>query len=323
MMQNQKATSSNLSNLKPSRFQHAMVASIAPIIWGMLPIPYRLIQNHPPEQILFYRIIFSGLLLLVLLVCVRKRNKLKQAYANFKALPTCYRRRNIYLILLSGILLISTWYAYIYVVNKVSVQAAAFSYLIAPLIIAGSGCLLLKERLNYLQWVAITISLISAIFLGYAFLRHAIWSICLASLFSGYILVAKLLQKIEPIILLSMQLLLATLLIMPQVILNPPDLPKDLVFWLTMFVIVVFFTLIPLYSNAYSLTKLTSSAVGIITYMKPIIAFSIAFFYFSEPINSLQIIAYSVLLLAITLFNLPPDFTSYWQSDKKKSEQQS
>ena len=43
--------------------------------------------------------------------------------------------------------------------------------------------------------------------------------------------------------------------------------------------------------------------MGILLYINPLMNFVIALFYFHEPINKVQVAAYSLILLSIVVFN--------------------
>jgi chloramphenicol-sensitive protein RarD len=43
--------------------------------------------------------------------------------------------------------------------------------------------------------------------------------------------------------------------------------------------------------------------MGILIYANPLVAFAVAIFYFHESINQQQILAYTLLLLAVIVFN--------------------
>ena len=55
--------------------------------------------------------------------------------------------------------------------------------------------------------------------------------------------------------------------------------------------------------NLYALQGVNSSTMGILLYINPLMNFVIALFYFHEPINKLQLIAYSLILLSVIVFN--------------------
>jgi chloramphenicol-sensitive protein RarD len=67
--------------------------------------------------------------------------------------------------------------------------------------------------------------------------------------------------------------------------------------------IVVFFTIIPLFLNLYALKGINSSAVGIMIYINPIINFLLALFYYNEQVNVLQLFSYFLILISIVVFN--------------------
>ncbi|MBS7332746.1 MAG: EamA family transporter, partial [Weeksellaceae bacterium] len=58
-----------------------------------------------------------------------------------------------------------------------------------------------------------------------------------------------------------------------------------------------------LYLNLYALKGASASTVGVMLYINPIIAFSIAIFYYKESVNTLQIVSYFLILLSVFIFN--------------------
>ena len=74
--------------------------------------------------------------------------------------------------------------------------------------------------------------------------------------------------------------------------------------------IVVLFTIIPLFLNLFALKGMNSSAVGILMYTNPLINFFLAVFYFKEDIQVAQIIAYSLIGISIVVFNKKVLFNS-------------
>ena len=55
--------------------------------------------------------------------------------------------------------------------------------------------------------------------------------------------------------------------------------PTEPLFYICMFFVVVFFTIVPLFLNLYALKGINSSAVGIMIYINPIITFLVAIFF--------------------------------------------
>jgi len=81
------------------------------------------------------------------------------------------------------------------------------------------------------------------------------------------------------------------------------ETPTASLFWGLMTLIVILFTIIPLFLNLYALKGMNSSSVGILMYTNPLINFLLALFYFKEVINLSQALAYLLILVSIMLFN--------------------
>ena len=81
------------------------------------------------------------------------------------------------------------------------------------------------------------------------------------------------------------------------------EIPSDPYFYTLILIIAVVFTVLPLFLNLFALNRIDSATIGILMYINPLFNFSIAFLVFGETINTMQIIGYSIILLALLLFN--------------------
>src|SRR3546814_3661943 len=102
-------------------------------------------------------------------------------------LPRDARRRLIFLVVTSVVMLTGNWLSFIYVVNQVSLQAAAFAYMVCPIITALFAFLLLKEPISRRKWIALTVSAVSVLVLASGFMREVSWSVGVATLFDRYL----------------------------------------------------------------------------------------------------------------------------------------
>lgn len=286
----------------PFKLRCFLAALSANIIWGFVSIPIRLLKAYPAEQILFFRILTS-LFICWLFILLFQRNKLIK---DLKLLKTGYEFSNKklrLLLLTSGFLITFNWYAFIYVINHVSLNSAAFAYMVCPLITALAGFVLLKEEISRLKFIGIGLAVISVIILATGSLRDVTWSVITASFYAFYLITQRVMQSLDKINVLGMQLAIAFCIILPVYIFVANDVTTDWIFWLNIIIIAVVFTLIPLFLSLYALEGLPSSTVGIIIYINPIIAFCVAFLYFHESIQINQIFAYTLLLVAVIIFN--------------------
>jgi chloramphenicol-sensitive protein RarD len=175
--------------------------------------------------------------------------------------------------------------------------------MVCPLITAMGGFFILKEKLSTLKLVAIAIAFISIVILAQGSFREVVWSVIVASLYAFYLIIQRVMGRIDKFIMLGIHLLIATLITLPLFLFNFTNFPLDLHFWIIIVIISVLFTIVPLFLSLYALIGMPSSTLGIIIYLNPIVAFAVAFFYFHEEIDSRQLYAYSMLFAAIIVFN--------------------
>ncbi|MNI37641.1 EamA family transporter [Pedobacter ghigonis] len=279
------------------------IAGIVPyIIWGTMSIPLRNIKGFPPQEILYYRIFISILMVWATIVLFR-RAALKNDLTFLKSIPRSKKIRLFLLTLLAAFLITGNWFTYIYAVNSVSLKAAAFAYMVCPLLTALCGFVVLKEHLSREKIIALIVALISILLLATGSLHEVLWAILIASFYAVYVIVLKVIKGVDKFNFLGVQLVLSGLMMLPMYLVNSDPFPTETIFWSHIFLIAIVFTIIPLFLNSYALLGMPSSALGILIYLNPIVAFAVAFFYFKEEIDSHQLFAYLLLLLSIVIFN--------------------
>lgn len=288
--------------MKVARFKYFLAALSAVVVWGFFSIPLRLLSEYPADQILYYRI-FTSLILIWLFISLFRIKQLKSDINFIRQKDKFNRNKIIWLNLLAGFLITGNWFTYIYAVNNVNLKAAAFAYMVCPLITAMGGFLILKEKLTGIKLLALGFASISILILAQGSLNDVLWSILIAALYSFYLIIQRVMGGIDKLNMLGLHLIIATILMLPLFITQFQSFPLDLTFWLTIIVISIFFTIIPLYLSLYALIGMPSSSLGIIIYINPIVAFAVAFFYFHEGISVFQLYSYSLLIVAVIVFN--------------------
>ncbi len=288
--------------MKEGRLKYFIAAFTAVIMWGFFSIPLRMLRDYNSDQILYYRI-FTSLILTWLYILLFRKKQIKLDMKFFRQEDKFSRRKIIWLSLLAGFLITGNWFTFIYAVNNVNLKSAAFAYMVCPLITAMGGFLILKEKLTNMKLIALGFASISIVILAQGSLMDVFWSILIAALYSFYLIIQRVMVGIDKFNMLGLHLLIATFLMLPFFISKFQSFPIDLSFWLTIVVISIFFTIIPLFLSLYALIGMPSSTLGIIIYINPIVAFAVAFFYFHEGISLLQLYSYSLLLVAVMVFN--------------------
>lgn len=268
-----------------------------------MSIPLRNIKGFSPQEILYYRI-FVSIMMVWATILLFRRAALEKDIDLFKNLPKAKKIRLVLLTVLSAFLITGNWFTYIYAVNSVSLKAAAFAYMVCPLLTALCGFIILKEQLTKAKIIALLIALVSIILLATGSLHEVLWAILIATFYAIYVIVLKVIKDIDKFNFLGVQLVLSGLMMLPMYLVSSNTFPTDTFFWSHIFLIAIVFTIIPLFLNAYALLGMPSSALGILIYLNPIVAFTVAFFYFHEKIDIHQLFAYLLLLLSIVIFNV-------------------
>lgn len=282
--------------------KYYLSALTAFVIWGFFSLALKPLHDYPSLDILFYRVFLATALLLIINVVVRYE-VVKENIAVFKSLDKKARRKFLSLTVLGGFLLVLNWYLFMFAVNHVSLNSASFAYLICPIITTILAFFILKEKLSFWQWFSVVLCLISCAILSYGDLTGLVYSLIIAVSFALYLISQRKNNLFDKFIVLSIQMSIASMVLAPFFPIYSGVTPNESLFYILMIVIVVLFTIIPLFLNLYALKGMNSSAVGILMYTNPLINFFLGIFYFHEKMTTAHIISFSLILISIVIFN--------------------
>ena len=114
--------------------------------WGLFPIYFKAINEIPPMEILFHRMLWA-LLFLVVVLAWRKQ---------WAWIPELIKKPKLIAGFASSAILLSTnWFIYIWAVNNDHVIDASLGYFITPLVNVLLGYVFLHERMRPIQWCAV------------------------------------------------------------------------------------------------------------------------------------------------------------------------
>ena len=132
-------------NMEQQSFSKGVLFAVfAYLIWGILPLYWKLLVAIPPYHILSFRIIFSMVFVVLILFWGKKTSWLK-----------FYRdKRKAILLTLAGLTISSNWGLYIWAINTGHTIEASLGYYINPLISIALGLCFFREKLKPLQTVA-------------------------------------------------------------------------------------------------------------------------------------------------------------------------
>ncbi len=286
--------------MKQSKYY--LAAFFAFFIWGFFSLALKPLHNYASLDILFYRVFFSVVLMVFINIAFR-RNVMIKNWNHFSGMDLIQKRTTVMLTLGGAIFLASNWFVFIFVMNHVSVKAASLAYLICPILTTVFAYYLLKEQLSKGQWLAVMISVIGCTLLSFHHFEDIFYSLIVAATYALYLVSQRKNSELDKFLVLTIQLVFTAILILPFYPKYSGVVPIEPLFYSCLLIIVVFFTIIPLFLNLYALKGINSSAVGIMIYINPIINFLLAVFYYHEQVSWLQLCSYFLILVSIFVFN--------------------
>lgn len=266
------------------------------LLWGLLPLYWKLVEEAGAYEILAHRGIWS-LLLCVFLLAIRKQIK--------SALAMVRSSRTLSLLFLASGLLTINWGVYIWSVTVNRVVEAALGYYITPLINVTFGVLLLREKLRPLQWTAVGLASVGVAILtvGYGALP---WIALVLSISWGGYSVIKKSMNLGALETLSVETLFA---FFPNLIYlfiiernGTAEFGDGLVMSLLLFGAGAA-TVVPLLLFNGSTTRLPLSTVGLLQYITPTIMFFIGIFINNENISATKIAGFFFIWIALAFLS--------------------
>ena len=266
------------------------------IIWGLLPLYWKLVEEAGAYEILAHRGIWS-LLICVSLLALRKQ--LKSAYEMVRS------SRTFSLLFLASGLLTINWGVYIWSVTVNRVVEAALGYYITPLINVTFGVLLLREKLRPAQWIAVALAAAGVVILtlGYGSLPWI--ALVLAISWGSYSLIKKSLN-LGALETLSLETLFAFLPNLVFILIIQGNGSAE--FGSTWTISILLFgagaaTVIPLLLFNGSTTRLPLSTVGLLQYITPTIMFFIGIYINNEDISTIKVLGFAFIWLALAVLS--------------------
>ena len=280
-----------------TKFNKGLLFGIsAYIIWGLLPLYWKLVEEAGAYEILAHRGIWS-LLICISLLALRKQ--LRSAYVMVRS------SRTISLLFLASGLLTINWGVYIWSVTVNRVVEAALGYYITPLINVTFGVLLLREKLRPAQWIAVALAAAGVVILtlGYGSLPWI--ALVLAISWGSYSLIKKSLN-LGALETLSLETLFAFLPNLVFLFIIQGNGSSE--FGSTWTISLLLFgagaaTVIPLLLFNGSTTRLPLSTVGLLQYITPTIMFFIGIFINNEDISMTKVIGFAFIWLALAVLS--------------------
>ena len=280
-----------------SRYQTGLLYGFgAYLLWGLLPLYWKLVEEAGAFEILAHRGIWSLVLCLFLLLV---RKQIKSALQMVKA-----RRTLALLFLASGVLMLN-WGVFIWAVTVDRVVDAALGYYITPLINVSLGVFLLHERLRVLQKVAVSLAAVGVLVLTLGYGAVPWVALVLSTSWACYSLIKKKLH-LGALETLTMEALFAFLPNLVYLLIieraGTAVFGKDS--GLTILLLGAgFATVAPLLLFNGSTTRLPLSTVGLLQYLTPTMMFIIGVFINNEDMAPTKLLGFAFIWSALAFLS--------------------
>lgn len=152
------------------------------MLWGFLPLYWKLLGQIPATEILAHRILWSFLFMFVLLSF---NGQMKSC------LDVLKDRSNIVRILCATILITINWGLYIWAVTSNRILESSMGYYMNPLIVVVLGVVILKEKLSIWQIVSLIMAAVGVCIITISYGQVPWVSLMLALSFALYGLMKK------------------------------------------------------------------------------------------------------------------------------------
>ncbi|EUJ35564.1 RarD protein [Listeria weihenstephanensis FSL R9-0317] len=276
-----------------------LAAVMAYIIWGVLPLYWKMAGDVPASEILAYRIIWSFVFMVVIIAILGKTREVWTEIISILKRP-----RLLLAITIASVLITANWFIFIFTVNDGHVISASLGYYINPLVNVLLATVFLKEKLSRGEALAVLSAAIGVLILA---IHQGVFpwaAISMAVTFGLYGLIKKLVPisvwgglTIETLIMTPFALIF--LLFFAQDAFMKFGLDTNLVLFGAGVV-----TAIPLLLFATSAKRISYVMLGFIQYIGPTLMLILGVFVFHEAFDSTQFIAFLFIWAALLIFTI-------------------
>ena len=276
--------------------QGVFFALAAYSFWGFAPIYFKSVQQVPAFEILAHRIIWAFILVFILIVGLKRLNRLKPIIRS----PKMMFRLTVATCLLGG-----NWFLFIWAVNANHMLDASLGYYINPLLNVAIGMAFFQEKMRRLQLFAIGLAIVGVGIQVVTFGSVPWVALALASSFAIYGAIRKRL----PVDSIS-GLWLETTLLVPVMLgyllflADSPSADMTANSWQLNVLLMAagLVTTIPLLCFTAAAQRIRYATLGFFQYIAPSLMFILAVNLYDEPLAESKLITFVIIWSALALY---------------------
>jgi len=268
------------------------------LIWGFFPLYIKAVQAVPALQIMFHRVTWSFLFLVIVTVALRQPRKLLAAVRS---------RRTLGIYTIASLLLAMNWLIYVWGVNSGQVVETSLGYFINPLLSVLLGVIFLRERLRPWQWLPVGLAASGVAYLTISYGALPWIALALTFTFGLY----GLIKKISPLEALSGLTLETGLLFLPAAgylvyLSSLGEGSFGRLGWSTDLLLAFsgVVTAVPLLMFATAARRIPLWMVGLLQYIAPTGQFLLGILVYREPFSQERLLGFIIIWVALLIFTV-------------------
>lgn len=266
------------------------------ILWGLLPVFWKLLSGVNSAYVLAQRIVFSCLFCLIVIL-IRKNGSEIGTILHDK------KQRRLYLA--CGLLISVNWGVYILTIAMGRILEASLAYYMNPLFSIVIGAVVFRERLSAVQWVSVALAFLGVMYSVLMYGNVPYLAIIIGLSFAVYGAIKKGIKAES-----SVSICMETMSVLPLALIfiiyaqlsgftSFSSLTGTEMLLLALSGIV---TSVPLMLFAGGIKKTSITVSGILMYVNPTLQLLLGVFIYNEEFTKANAVTFAFVWLAVILF---------------------
>lgn len=283
-----------MNNRKSAGVIYAITAYI---VWGILPIYWKLLDNVFPMEVLAHRIVWSLVFMCIVITVTKQWDEFKHIIKD---------KRQMLYIFIASIMITINYGVYIWAINSNKIIEASLGYYINPLLAVLLGIIIFKEKVNFLTGTALIVAFVGVLIKAIQYGKVPWISLSLAISFALYGAIKKSVS-VSPTVGIMLEVTMITPFALIYIGLRNIS---GVGAFNTQGASIIFLligsgvaTAVPLLLFASGAKRIPLSLIGFTQYICPTIVLLIGIFMYNEGFTTIDMIAFGFIWLAIVIYS--------------------
>ncbi len=269
------------------------------VFWGIMPIFWKMLLPIDSTVIIFYRIVLVAISAFLICLTSYSASSILKRLKDIKFMKIPF---------LAGILITLNWSIYIWAVNAGMIIDTSIGYYIEPLLVAGLGILIFKEKLTVYKIIAIALAAVGVSVIIIYYFELPFVALSLAITFAVYAVMKKK-YAISPVLSLFYETIFLTPIAIVIIIYLECTGQGAIesgasAFQFVMLLFAGVATMIPLGLFSYAAMNIPLISVGLIGYFSPTLSMIIGIFIYGEIFSYVEAISFGIIWIGLAIFTI-------------------